>query len=255
MTPPTHPSENGRREALAQWFAEPLGGALLEAEQAALAEVLGGLSGYHSIQLGGLGEVDLLGPTATPHRVVVEGDVAQNRGRAGLFATPEQLPLAGDSVGVTLLPHTLEFCAEPHEVLREAYRVLIPEGHLVLVGFNPWSAWGVRRLLQGREVPWNGRFLSPQRVRDWLALLGFKVELTRHIFYRPPFNSPVLLKRLGVMERLGARWWPPLSAAYLLVARKRVLPLTPIRPRWRARRGLVPGGLVEPTTRARRQKG
>ena len=242
------------REALAHWFAEPLGEALLAAEREALEAVLCGLSGYHALQLGGLGEVDLLGRCATPHRVVVAEDPVVTWGRAGLFAEPERLPLAGDSVGVTLLPHTLEFCADPHEVLREAYRVLIPEGHLVLVGFNPWSSWGARRLLRRGDVPWSGRFLSAQRVKDWLALLGFKVEATRNLFYRPPINSPVLLKRLGVMERLGARWWSPLSAVYLVVARKRVVPLTPIRPRWRARRALVPGGLAEPTTRARREK-
>ncbi|GAB6041959.1 methyltransferase domain-containing protein [Endothiovibrio diazotrophicus] len=254
MKRPSPRDRSADRQALVRWFAGPLGAALLAAEQARLDATLGSLSGYHAVQLGDLGEADLLRRCIAPHRVVVEPDSAGGAGRGGLLAVPERLPLAGDSVGVTLLPHTLEFCDAPHEVLREAYRVLIPEGHLVLVGFNPWGLWGARHLLRRREAPWSGRFLSPQRVKDWLALLGFRVELTEHLFYRPPINSPVLLKRMGVMERLGGRWWPPLSAVYLLVARKRVIPLTPIRPRWRARRGLVPGGLAEPTTRANREE-
>ncbi len=41
-----------------------------------------------------------------------------------------------------MLPHVLEFAAEPHRILREVERVLVPEGQVVIAGFNPLSLWG-----------------------------------------------------------------------------------------------------------------
>ena len=53
-----------------------------------------------------------------------------------------------------------------------------------------------------------------------------------------------LMRHLNFLERSGGRWWPIFGAAYVLVARKRVSTLTPIRPRWRAGTRLVPGRIT-----------
>jgi hypothetical protein len=47
---------------------------------------------------------------------------------------------------------------------------------------------------------------------------------------------------------LRLRQWPPFAGCYLLLARKQLYTVTPIRPVWKRRRQLV-GGLVNPTTR------
>jgi len=152
-----------------------------------------------------------------------------------------------------VLPHTLEFERDPHEVLREVDRILIPEGHVVVLGFNPWSLWGMWRLLRCRsgKAPWCGDFLSLLRIKDWMALLGFDVVLVRRYFYRPPLQRVGIMKKLSFMERLGSKLWPHLSGAYLLVAQKRVATLTPIKPRWSPRRRLM-GSLARPSARSSR---
>jgi len=128
----------------------------------------------------------------------------------------------------------LEFAAEPHAVLREVDRVMMPEGRLVILGFNPWSLWGLRSSLgPSRDVcPWNGRFMSLLRVKDWLALLGFEVSAGRLVAYAPPIESPRVMRRFGFMEPAGDRWWAVGGAVYMLQAIKRVRGMRLLTPAW-----------------------
>jgi hypothetical protein len=100
-----------------------------------------------------------------------------------------------------------------------------------------------------QAVPWRGQFLALTRLRDWLALLGFDVLSQDACFFKPPFSNENLLKRLDFLDKVGSRMPVYFSGAYLLVARKRVTTLTPVRPRWRPRRRLVAVGLVGPSAR------
>ncbi|WP_127477418.1 class I SAM-dependent methyltransferase [Sulfurivermis fontis] len=248
------------RAGLRQWYATPLGQSLATCEQQLLDETLYNLFGYHLLQVGAPQGRDLTTASRIAHRMVLVDTPAALPGAAGAegcAGLPESLPLATDSIDLLLLPHVLAFADEPHQVLREAERVLIPEGHVAVLGFNPWSLWGLCRLLLGwrRRAPWCGRFLSPWRVKDWLSLLGFDTVLLRHAYHRPPLRHPGLLQRLQFLERWGGRWWPVLGGAYLLVAKKRVATLTPIRPRWRPRRALVSAGLAGPTVRKQEHDG
>ncbi len=127
--------------------------------------------------------------------------------------------------------------------------MLVPEGHVVIVAFNPWSLWGVARLLRRRKrrTPWCGKFLGQNRLEDWMGLLGFDIVEVHHVFFRPPWRREGVMRRLRFMERAGARWWPVLAGVNVVVAKKRVATLTPIKMRWRLRRPLV-SDAVEPTS-------
>jgi SAM-dependent methyltransferase len=164
---------------------------------------------------------------------------------------PEYIPIASDTLDVLVLSHTLEYCANPHEVLREADRILIPEGNVVILGFNPWGLWSVWRALFGwrKKAPWCGRFVGMSRLKDWLQLLGFDITESRRYFFRPPLSQPGIMTRLQFLDTFGSRFWPILGGAYFLVAKKRVATLTPIKPRWRPRRSrLVTTGLAGNST-------
>ncbi len=275
------------RRLLQQWYAAGLGQWLLEIERRQLDEILPNLFGYHLIQVGHPVGEDLLGSSRIGHRVVVDTDRAGGPGASpaadspqvsgsdvsgsdvsggacggngapadvGLRGRPDALPLQRDAVDVVVLPHTLEFEARPHEVLREVERVLVAEGHVVILGFNPWSPWGLWRILRRRRgrPPWYGTFRSVLRLKDWLALLGFDTVMCRMYFFRPPLRHAGIMRRLAFLERWGERWWPFLGGAYVLVARKRVISLTPVKPRWRPRR-LVHVNLARRLTH-RRQSG
>jgi len=242
------------RQQLKRWYTTALGQNLQQSEQTVLEQVLPNLFGFHLLQLGRPMESDLLRPSRIAHHLVME-DLPQSflgeprMGEGRLMGQPEMLPIASDSIDVLLLPHTLEYLSRPHDVLREAERVLIPEGHVAILGFNPWSLFGLRRLLCGwrNMSPWCGHFYSTLRLKDWLALLGFDTVLVQHYFFRPPLQNEGIMRRLSILERGGSRYGSPFGGGYLLVAKKRVSTLTPIKPRWRSRRSLITVSPAEPT--------
>lgn len=241
------------RSGLRFWYREPLGQRLLEIERRKLDAILPNLFGYHLLQIGSMVDDDLLAASRISHRVVVDVADGARLATLGLHGRPDQLPVASDSVDVVVLPHTLEYEADAHQALREVDRVLIPEGHVIILGFNPWSFWGLRRVFRRRRedtYPWCGRFRSLPRIKDWLALLGFDIVMTSGYFFRPPLQHDAIMRRLAFIETAGARWCSMLSGAYLLVAKKRQSTLTPIKPRWRSRRSLIGADIPEPTTRS-----
>ncbi len=239
-------TERGR---LRDWFQLPLGQRLAAREKEELDKVLVNLFGFHLLQVGCLLNEDILSASRILHRVVVDGDPDVKATLVALNGLPDALPIESDSVDVVVLHHILEFEHNPHEVLREVDRILVPEGHVVILGFNPWSWWGFRRFLRRRSgPPWCGRFRSAWRMRDWLALLGFDHELSRWFFFRPPVQNEGIMRRLEVLERTGERWWPFWGGAFLVVGKKRVSTMTPIKPRWRPNGSLIDPSLAKPST-------
>jgi SAM-dependent methyltransferase len=239
----------GYRFHLEEWLATPSGRHLVAAEARVLDDITPCIFGYHAVQVASLGAGDLLGGSRILNRVLV-GTTADAAG-CGLLASPRQLPFADESVDLVVLHHSLDFEDGPYQVLREASRVVIPGGALVIVGFNPWSLFGLMRLLRwGVPVaPWFARSISPYRVTDWLRLLDFRAEGLESGYYAAPGAGEPAPD--GFVERLGTRWWPQLGTFYVLVARRSVAPLTPVFRPERLRRS-VPVGIPATTRITRR---
>ena len=154
------------------------------------------------------------------------------------------LPFAAQSLDLVVLPHTLELSADPHATLREAERVLMPEGRVVICGLNPVSLWGLkqrRALLAARfgigrrHMPDAFDFIGYLRLRDWLRLLSFEVDAVQFGCWRPAMRSQTWLDRHDWMDRAGPRWWPIFGAAYFVVATKRVPGMRKLEAGWKKR--------------------
>ncbi len=218
--PPTILSET-------QWLASSAGQYVMAREQAYFDAAVADLFGYHALQLG-LEQVDLLRASRIPLRVIVGA-----RGRVGLRADFRDLPIESNSVDLMVLPHTLEFSGNPHQVVREVARVLRSEGHVIIAGFNPVSLWGLRRGLSAhREFPWSGQFIHLPRVKDWFALVGLEIVAGAMKCYAPPCTEQKWLDRFRFMEDAGDRWWPIAGGVYFLQAVKRVRGIRLIMPKW-----------------------
>lgn len=203
-----------------------MGAYVIGCEQSLFDSTVANIFGFNAVQLG-LADVDLLRNCRIPHRLV-----ASPHGGV-LRCDFDQLPLASNSVDLLLLPHVLEFAANPHQTLRDAERTLVPEGHMIISGFNPVSLWGARHLLGRRDdLPWKGKFISLMRIKDWLALLDLEVVAGRMACYAPPLRNEKWLARFEWMNRAGDRWWPMMGGTYFLVAKKRVAGMKLIRPQW-----------------------
>lgn len=246
---------------MSQWFTTALGRALLQEQKATLNQSLNCLFGYHLLQLGVSAEVDMSAQIRIAHRFVLHPQTCANRPLAGV-AQFTQLPLANESIDAVILHHTLDYSAHPHSLLREAARVIIPRGHLVIIGFNPWSLWGlsaaVARLFS-RHARWRFRGVRLGRLLDWLSLLNYEVVETQQGFYRPPLSQPKAIQYLHWLDSWGKRWRLPGGSFYMVVARNDHLALTPLKPHWQAplplrgmavprilRQGDEPGASVRP---------
>ena len=246
------PRETTTRQRLQSWFREQPGKLVLEMEQRKLNQLFPDLFGYHIIQVGCLNKREFMQSSRISHKVVLRLDEdGDSEEPADLECKSDALCLDADCIDVVFMPHVLEFTENPHRTLREAARILIGDGHLVICGFNPWSLWGVWRFfLVWRELPpWCGHFFGQARLKDWLNLLDFELVTIDKFFYRPPLKNLGVMRRLGFMEKLGNYCWSWFGGAYIIVAKKRVIPMTPIKLSWKEKRRLISSGLVEPSTR------
>ena len=207
--------------------------------------------GFHALQLG-LPEIEGLRANRMPHRWVASDSLVVPEAlhmplpadshistlavqqAVHLHCEFDALPFPDASVDLVVLPHALELARDPHLALREVERVLVPEGRVVIVGFNPASLWGLRQRAgharqsmgvargKGLFLPNAGEFLGYWRLRDWLRLLSFEVEAGSFGCWSLPLSQQAWLDRFQWMDRVGERWWPVLGAVYMLVAVKRV---------------------------------
>jgi len=150
---------------------------------------------------------------------LVRTEIAEGEGIA-LRADPAFLPFAPDSFATVILPHVLEGHPLPHQVLREAHRVLMSDGHIVVTGFNPLSITGLQRIIRPSAVK-KGKYYTPRRVIDWLQLLGFEVVASAMFQYGPLSRSSGVLRMFRFIESIGDRWLPMLGGGYMITARKR----------------------------------
>ncbi len=219
---------------LQDWFLTAPGQYVLEWERRQVDAAVADMFGYHALQLG-VPLLNSLRDNRMPHRwLATEAPAAnapQGAAEVSFHTHFSALPFPAQSLDLVVLPHALELSNDPHATLREVERTLVPEGKVVICGFNPLGLWGLRQARGHlyRRLGWDslylpsaGEFIGVRRLRDWLNLLGFEVEVVQFGCYRPAVRSERWLQRWQWMDRLGSRWWPVLGSAYFLVAVKRV---------------------------------
>ncbi|NML29587.1 class I SAM-dependent methyltransferase [Paraburkholderia antibiotica] len=207
-----------------------------------------------ALRRGGAGDIgvvgnpgDALSGNVTPSDL----DLHAPAGRSAVWCDLLDLPFEAQSVDLIVMPHTLEFTSDPHRLLREAERVLMPEGQLIILGFNSLSLWGVRQSIgkmTGRPfVPAAVDLIAFTRLKDWIKLLGFDLERGRFGCYCPPLASEQWLARYGFMEAAGDRWWPIFGATYMIKAIKRVRGMRLVGP-LKVKKPVLAAGLASAAT-------
>ncbi|GAC13393.1 class I SAM-dependent methyltransferase [Aliiglaciecola lipolytica] len=220
------------------WQALPVGNDMKQHVETSLEVCSRRFFGYHLVKLGCLSGQIELPECAIKHVVNVVSkqcaDEPQQKGASQVIADAHELPFSENSVDAFLLAHELDFSRDPHQILREVDRILIPNGHVVIVGFNPFSLAGIFRYLpfKSNKILREARFFSSMRINDWLHLLGFEtIEQHQLVF------SSLLFKRktriFSSVERLCRKYLPIFSSIYVIVAKKRVIPLSLVKPKWK----------------------
>jgi SAM-dependent methyltransferase len=230
-TPHNLSAQESQMLALDSWLNTPAGQYLMIREQAWVDSVVADLFGFRAVQLG-TRVVDGLKESRIPHKAYVQqgyfpnqlGDVEMSC--PDCLAEFEELPFESHSLDLIVLPHVLEFSQDPHQLLREVERVLMPEGRVVITGFNPLSLWGLRHSILSSWTssvwPVGCEPIHLSRLKDWLKLLSCEPESGRFAGYRFPSFTDKGLSRMGFMEYAGDRWWPVCGAVYFVCAVKRI---------------------------------
>jgi hypothetical protein len=213
------------------WQDLPLGDELKCLIEKEIAEVSRKFFGYHLVRLGHLSSQIELAACPIKHQINI---TSTTQTYTSLVASPADLPVCENSVDAFLLAHELDFAKDPHQILREVDRTIMPNGYVVITGFNPFSLCGLFKYLPINKgsVLHDARFFSCARVKDWLQLLGFEIVDVKHLL----FNELFLQRKLRASSK-WSRWChqylPIFTSMYVIVARKREIPLSLIKPKWK----------------------
>lgn len=192
-----------------------------------LAQHLQAIFGYYAIESGVL---------AHSHNFLAKSRI-NHCYRAGqempvdILAKPEFLPVMADNVDLFIATHVLECSRYPHQVLREIDRVLVPEGHCFIIGFNPISLAGLENLFLRQKAGENAQKYQLRRAsktKEWLKVLGYDIIDTRYFGYRSAcLNKYPLLSTIWRsflwLENLGHRYFPALGSVFVIHAKKQVI--------------------------------
>ncbi|MDX1455965.1 MAG: class I SAM-dependent methyltransferase [Marinobacter sp.] len=224
-----------RYRSFEQWFQTPLGRALIADQRRCVDEVMAGiLPGACLLQVGISHRLPLAAGSDFSHKFISTPQWCPDLPDSVAVCDGDELPFFEDSMDMVILHHTADFSAYPHQVVREASRVLRGGGQLLILGFNPLSLWGLGKLLSRNHTgPWGGRFLFRSRMEDWLNLLDFEVDKSSCYFMRLPVQNQNLLERFVGLERFGGHRFLPIGAYYCILATKRIGALIKSRPIWR----------------------
>ncbi|MCG8609090.1 MAG: class I SAM-dependent methyltransferase [Pseudomonadales bacterium] len=215
------------------WFQNPLGRALLEDQRKCVDHATSRLFGFHQLEVGISHRLPLAMNSSLGHKMISVPAWCQDMPENCLVSQPHELAIESDSLDLLVFHHTLDFAAAPHQTLREASRVLRSGGHMLILGFNPISTWGARKLmLRQRVSPWAARFIACKRIEDWLSLLNFRINSVDYHFFRLPVLSGGKEAQIRFFEYLGRRFHLPTGAYYLISAQKQVAATIPLRPNW-----------------------
>lgn len=231
------------------WYSTVEGAYVLTELQALVTEMTEDVFGYYALELGLLVEhCNLLDNSRISTHIKLSTN--PNAIIADTITKPEALPIAFNEIDLVIGCHVLDYAHSPHHVLREIERVLVPEGHCVLIGFNPWSFRGLGQSWNYlRRVPDRPAMYTKKRIRDWFGVLGFELLETYTLGFRPALGSDGFFKHLAWVDRLGQKYQLPFGSVQIIHVRKQVSRLIPIKPIVRtAKRRLRPGMAVNTTS-------
>jgi SAM-dependent methyltransferase len=147
-----------------------------------------------------------------------------------------ELPLDDESADRLILVHMLEWSEKSRVLLRELWRVLKPNGRLLMIVPNRRGLWArVDTTPFGYGTPF-----SRTQLNKLLKECFFSPEDWDYALYMPPFNWRILLRWPVFWERLGLVLWPTFSGVILVEATKQVYAAVPLRELRKVRRRIVP---------------
>lgn len=216
------------------WLHQFLGETLIKTEREFLAKRFAERYGRYTLLLGVPHQHSMLDPLAINKHVVLSPLINKNTNITYIEGSYKELAIASGSVDFVVIPHTLEFVDNPVQLLNEACRVVKPEGDIVIFGFNPYSLWGLAKWwFNHKTIPWSGNFIPSAKIKNWLMLADFELVRQDMLMFRPPLRRSSLMQKFAFWEWIGVKSHAFFGGVYVITAKAKVTPLTPIRLHWK----------------------
>ncbi len=225
--------------------------AIFDAEKRELDNILPDLTGYYILLLGHFARTNILASSPTPYKLCMLEQLTENRFDAELvYGYYDELPFLTNSLDIVVAPHCIEWVEQPRRLIKEIYRVIMPEGYALILGFNPVSLFAIKNKFTNGKMQNLDQFnmVSSIHVRAMLQAAGFEIINFKTFAFRPPVRRRQLYNSLKFLEPLGHLLWPYSGNVYFYLVKKTVLTMTPIRAKSQRRRVSVKGRVPEPTT-------
>lgn len=144
-----------------------------------------------------------------------------------VLCDPLEMPLTDAAVDLVVAIHALEHISDAEELMRELWRVVAPNGHLVIVVPRRRGIWAQRD-----NTPFGqGHPYSAGQLEKLLRDHSFSPVAWRDALFLPPFESPLVLKSTRFFERAGRLFGPAMSGLICVRAKKEAFPAVPRRKR------------------------
>lgn len=237
---------------LNEWYFTSPGKALGKAEKICLDKILSGIVGDYLLELGAFVDISSLSINGIQNSIYLAAEIDPDSPKE-IFVCGNhyELPFFNDTIDAVLATHLIEFVDNPYLALEEIFHTLVPSGKLIIIGFNPYSLWGLSKLIKGKglgSIPWCGRFVNSWRLRSWLLQLGFSILEYKTFYFRPPLKNSFFLKCCNFFEKLGKFIFPYFGGCYVLVAEKKLLAMTSLKEKKIVEDRLPIGVYVRPTS-------
>jgi len=211
-----------------------------------LVKYLATFYGKHSILIGVPNQESLLKESVTARQTLLTPIIHPNKNLITIESDFYELPISSGSVDLVILPHSLEYTENPRQLLSESTRIIKPEGHLIILGFNPFSFYGIKKMLHIDKVtPWNNTFIRLNKIKKWLSLVDFELVKQDFVLYGLPKDYP----HFKFWNWIAHIFLRPFGGVYILIAKAKVIPMTPIRLRWKQTFSHLQVPLTKPSLR------
>lgn len=214
--------------ALQRFYASPLGAAALRAAGRRLEALWPSARGLDVLGVG------YATPYMERYRTEARRTVAMMPAAQGAEPWPAnarvetvlsdetRLPFMDAVFDRVLLVHALEEAEATRALLREVWRVMAPEGRLVVIAPNRWSLWA----LSGATPFGQGRPYSRTQLAALLADAMFEPVYSARAVYTPPSHWGPFVRAAEAFERVGEFMWPDFGGLVLMEAVKRLYAAT-----------------------------
>lgn len=213
------------------WYQTPISHWVHIQEKECLEPLWANCFGYYLLELSFSPHVNLLTQgSRIRHHIELSPNPTQITPRT-LIGDFNLIPLASESVDLVLVHHWLGLYSDPLECLSEIYRVLMPEGRIIICGIRPAGVWKFADQCRNQaQFPWSMRSASPERVLKWLQSTGFSTsdKVLHHSYGLSLYRNNERAAPSNTSYKAGLK----MGGGYVIEAVKRVNTLTPMRLTW-----------------------